>query len=209
MHTKTVLVGIAGGSGSGKTELARILKRHYGDDLSVLCYDNYYKERHNLTLEERKLLNLDEPAAFDNALLRQHLLLLKRGMSIQCPVYDYFTFDRANYSLEINHAPIIVVDGFLLLAVPEIRSILDIKIYIDVDADIRVLRCIERDMEERNMPVKNSIEHYLRIVRPMHLLHVEPSKKYADIIIEGGGRNPAALARIVSRINGILAPDIL
>ena len=112
MHSGALLVGIAGGSGSGKTELANALKRHYGDRLSVICYDNYYRERHHLTLEERKQVNLDEPAAFDNGLLRQHLIMLRSGRSIQCPVYDYFTFDCADVCLEIPLPPSSSLTGF-------------------------------------------------------------------------------------------------
>lgn len=197
---KVLVVGIAGGSGSGKTTISELLKNKFENDVVILRHDNYYKENHHLTYEERSKINYDSPQAFDTKLMVEHIKKLCTWESINCPVYDYKIHDRSNDVIIINPAKVLIIDGILVLAEPELRNCMDIKIFVDTDADIRILRRIKRDMQERKRELDNIIDQYLTTVKPMHEAFVEPSKKFADIIIPEGGHNLIAIEMVEQRI---------
>ncbi len=195
-----LFIGIAGGSGSGKTTLAKQLADYFGDRLSLLRHDDYYKSQASLTLEERSALNFDHPDAFDTELLIQHLDELRQGQDILCPIYNYSQHDRSSESRAIKATEVIVLEGILIFENPEILNRLDIKIFVDTDADVRIIRRIKRDVSERGRDLDSVISQYFATVKPMHELFVEPSKRYADIIIPEGGMNRVALEMITQRI---------
>lgn len=199
-----IIIGIAGGSGSGKTTLARNIANHFGDRISVLRHDDYYKERSDLPLEERNKLNYDHPDAFDTPLLLHHLDELKAGRSINCPIYDYTVHNRSRDVRIIEPRPVILIEGILILANPEVVSRLDMKIYVDTDADVRIIRRIVRDTKKRGRTLDSVISQYLDTVKPMHEAFVEPSKRLADIIIPEGGKNPVAYGMIINRLDAHL-----
>ncbi len=188
----TLILGVAGGTGSGKSTLTERLKNRFGDALTVIRHDDYYKEQHSLTYEQRVTVNYDCPDAFDTDLLIEHLSALKEGREVDCPVYDYTIHDR---SLEVRHlvpTPVILLDGILILADPSLCSLMDIKIFVDVEDDVRILRRIERDVLERERSLTSIINQYRNTVKPMHDKFVQPSRQNADIVILGGGMNPVA-----------------
>ena len=195
-----LFIGIAGGSGSGKTTLAERLAEHFGDRLSLLRHDDYYKSRSDLTLEERAALNYDHPDAFDNALLVEHMDALRAGHDVACPMYNYSLHDRSAETRLVKAAEVIVVEGILIFDSPEILERLDIKIFVDTDADVRSVRRIKRDVDERGRSLDSVISQYLATVKPMHEAFVEPSKRHADIIVPEGGMNHVALDMITHRI---------
>ena len=195
-----LFIGIAGGSGSGKTTLAERLAEHFGDRLSLLRHDDYYKSRSDLTLEERAALNYDHPDAFDNALLVEHMDALRAGHDVACPMYNYSLHDRSAETRLVKAAEVIVVEGILIFDSPEILERLDIKIFVDTDADVRIVRRIKRDVDERGRSLDSVISQYLATVKPMHEAFVEPSKRHADIIVPEGGMNHVALDMITHRI---------
>ena len=195
-----LFIGIAGGSGSGKTTLAKQLANYFGDRLSLLRHDDYYKSQSSLTLEERANLNFDHPDAFDSALLVQHLDELKKGQDIACPIYNYSMHDRSSEYRLVKANEVIVLEGILIFENPEILNRLDIKIFVDTDADVRIIRRIKRDVNERGRSLDSVISQYLATVKPMHEAFVEPSKRYADIIVPEGGMNRVALELITQRI---------
>ena len=195
-----LFIGIAGGSGSGKTTLAERLAAYFGDRLSLLRHDDYYKSRSDLTLEERTALNYDHPDAFDNSLLVEHMDKLRRGHAVACPTYNYSQHDRSTETRLVPAAEVIVVEGILIFDNPEILERLDIKIFVDTDADVRIIRRIKRDVEERGRSLDSVISQYLATVKPMHEAFVEPSKRHADIIVPEGGMNSVALDMIIQRI---------
>ena len=197
---KPLIIGIAGGTGSGKTTLVDRLKEQFGDDISVLAHDSYYAEHHDLTLEERRALNYDHPAAFDTDRMIQDLEDLKAGKTVQVPVYDYTVHDRLEETREISPNKVILVEGILIFDNKALRDLLDIKLFVDTDADVRILRRIHRDVTERGRTLDTVMEQYLKTVKPMHEQFVEPSKRYADIIIPEGGKNTVALMMIMQRI---------
>ena len=198
---KSIIIGIAGGTGSGKTTLTERLRDHFGaDEVSVLNHDSYYKRHDELPYEERCKLNYDHPDAFDNALLIYHLQELKAGRAIDCPVYDYSNHNRSNEVQHIEPAPVLIVEGILPLAEPELCSLFDYKIYVDTDADERILRRILRDVKERGRSLDSVIAQYRATVKPMHEQFVEPSKKNANLIVPEGGKNLIALEMIINRI---------
>ena len=197
---KPLIIGIAGGTGSGKTTLVDRLKEQFGDDISVLAHDSYYAEHHDLSLEERRALNYDHPAAFDTDRMIQDLEDLKAGKAIHCPVYDYTVHDRLEETREISPNKVILVEGILIFDNKALRDLLDIKLFVDTDADVRILRRIHRDVTERGRTLDTVMEQYLKTVKPMHEQFVEPSKRYADIIIPEGGKNTVALMMIMQRI---------
>lgn len=202
---KCLIVGIAGGSGSGKTTVAKNIMKALPDDSAVLIeFDSYYKDRSDLSFEERRRLNYDHPDSLETELLREHLKRLKQGLPIEKPVYDFVTHSRKKETVTVNPAPIIIVEGILLFAIPELREMFDIKIFVDTDSDIRLIRRIQRDIEERGRSLESVIEQYYSTVRPMHLEFVEPSKRWADIIIPEGGYNPIALELIIERLKRFL-----
>lgn len=204
-NEKVLIIGIAGGTGSGKTTLAKNISSHFGDKISVLRHDDYYKAHDGLTLDERSKLNYDHPDAFDNDLLIKHLDLLREGHSISCPVYDYTVHNRSKRVRTVEARPVVLVEGILLFASCEILSRLDMKIFVDTDADVRILRRIVRDVKRRARSLESVVEQYLTTVKPMHEAFVEPSKKHADIIIPEGGRNPVAYGMIINKIESALS----
>ena len=197
---QTLVIGIAGGSGSGKSTITSILARRFPGEVTVLNHDNYYKAQHDKPFEERVRVNYDAPDAFDTDLMIKDLKRLKAGEAIYCPVYDYKIHDRTEETVKIEPNKVIIVDGILILENPELRSLMDIKIFVDTDADVRVLRRIKRDVNERRRTLESVIDQYLATVKPMHELYVEPSKKFADIIVPEGGRNLVALEILEKRI---------
>ena len=198
----TMLIGIAGGTGSGKTTLTRHLKEHFGPDVTVIGHDSYYKRQEGKTYEERARVNYDHPSAFDTELLIQHLKELKAGRPIQCPVYSYSDHNRTDRTVEILPTKVIIVEGILIFQNPTLRDMFDIKIFVETDADERILRRCLRDVEERGRTLQSVVEQYLTTVKPMHEKYVEPSRKYADIVVLEGGHNLVALDMIMQRIQG-------
>lgn len=197
----TIIIGIAGGTGSGKTTLADKLVNSFGkEEVSILRHDAYYKRHDDMTFEERCKLNYDHPDAFDNDLLEQHILALKEGESVEMPVYDYTVHNRSDETILVEPAPVIILEGILIFAEPALCDLMDIKVFVDTDADVRILRRIIRDVNERGRSLDNIIRQYLTTVKPMHEQFVEPSKRRADIIIPEGGRNEVALDMLIHRI---------
>lgn len=195
-----IIIGIAGGTGSGKTTLTRHLKDHFGPDVTVVGHDSYYKRQEGKTYEERALQNYDHPDAFDTDLLIRHLRELKEGRSIQCPVYSYVDHNRTDQTVEIFPTKVLIVEGILIFQDPVLREMFDIKIFVETDADERILRRALRDVEERGRTLRSVVTQYLTTVKPMHEQYVEPSRKYADIIVLEGGHNLVALEMIMQRI---------
>lgn len=205
---KSVLIGIAGGTGSGKSTVAKeIFKFIDKDDVTVIEQDSYYKDQSHLSFEERVKTNYDHPLAFDNALLIQHLKDLMSGKPIEKPVYDFERHNRKKETQLVKPKKIIILEGILILAEKEIRDLLDIKLFVDTDSDVRLIRRILRDIKERGRTLDSVILQYLDTVRPAHLQFVEQTKRYADIIIPEGGYNKVAIDLIVSKINSILKED--
>ena len=196
----TILIGIAGGTGSGKTTLTRHLQQHFGDDVTVIGHDSYYKRQEGKTYEERTRQNYDHPSAFDTDLLIQHLRELKSGRSILCPVYSFSDHNRTDETVEIFPTKVIIVEGILIFQNPTLREMFDIKIFVETDADERILRRCLRDVEERGRTLQSVVTQYLTTVKPMHEQYVEPSRKYADIVVLEGGHNLVALDMIMQRI---------
>ena len=202
---KSIIIGIAGGTGSGKTTLTERLRDHFGaDEVSVINHDSYYKRHDELPYEERCKLNYDHPDAFDNDLLIQHLKELKAGRAIDCPVYDYADHNRSSEVQHIEPAPVLIVEGILPLAEPELCKLFDYKIYVDTDADERILRRLVRDVKERGRSLDSVINQYLTTVKPMHEAFVEPSKRNADIIVPNGGENTAAVEMLAHHIRNLI-----
>ncbi len=195
-----LIIGIAGGSGSGKSEIARKLACHFGDSLCVICHDRYYKSRDKLTSDERCRINYDHPDAFDTELLCGHLDMLCSGESVELPIYDYSTHTRSTNTETVHPCSIIVVEGILIFENRELCSRFDIKIFVDTDADIRLLRRIKRDVSERGRTLESVLSQYENTVKPMHDSFVEPTKKTADVIIPEGAHNNVALEMLISRI---------
>ena len=200
-----LIIGIAGGSGSGKTTLVENLLARFGDAVGILRHDNYYKRHEGMTYEERAALNYDEPAAFDNTLMCSHLLQLRDGHAIECPVYDYTIHNRSDRTEVVEPRQVILVEGILIFENPALCDLFDIKVFVDTDADVRIVRRILRDVVERKRSLDNVVWQYLNTVKPMHEKYVEPSKRRADIIIPEGGKNTVALEMLVDRIEKHLA----
>lgn len=198
--SERLFIGIAGGSGSGKTTLAERLAEHFGDRLSLLRHDDYYKAQSSLSLDERATLNFDHPDAFDTDLLIQHLDDLRCGRDIDCPTYNYSLHDRDSTTRKVHATEVIVLEGILIFENPELLRRLDIKIFVDTDADVRILRRLKRDVSERGRSMESVISQYFATVKPMHDAFVEPSKRNADIIVPEGGMNRVALEMITERI---------
>lgn len=196
----TMIIGIAGGTGSGKTTVTKKLKDYFGDDVSVIYHDSYYKRHDELPYEERIKLNYDHPDAFDTDLMIEDLQSLKAGRAIQCPVYDYGVYNRSDRTVEIRPAKVVIVEGILIFVSKELRDLMDVKIFVDTDADVRILRRLVRDVTERARTVESVVNQYLNTVKPMHEQFVEPSKRYADVIIPEGGYNLVAMDMIIERI---------
>ena len=200
--TNTIFIGIAGGTGSGKTTLTEHIKKKFGDEVSVLYHDNYYKAQNGVPFEVRCRQNYDHPDAFETDLMVRHIKALKAGIAVQCPVYSYTEHNRTAQTQEIRPTAVVIVEGLLIFQNPELRELMDIKIFVDTDADVRILRRILRDVQERGRTIESVVEQYLTTVKPMHEQFIEPSKRFADIIVPEGGRNLVALDMIMQRIAG-------
>ena len=196
----TMIIGIAGGTGSGKTTLTLGLKDRFGDAVSILYHDNYYKRHDEMPYEERCQLNYDHPDAFDTPLMVADLQALRRGETVHSPTYDYTMHNRAAETVEVRPAKVILVEGILIFAEPALRQLMDIKLFVDTDADVRILRRILRDVKERGRSLDSVIDQYLTTVKPMHEQFVQPSRQYADIVVLDGGHNLVALEMITQRI---------
>ena len=195
-----LVVGIAGGSGSGKTTLMKNLVAEFGNVATVISHDNYYKRHDELTYDQRCLLNYDEPAAFETDLMVRQLELLRQGQAIDCPVYDFTVHNRSDETTHIEATRVIIVEGILIFADEALRNLMDIRIFVDTDADIRLCRRIKRDVNKRGRSLESVLNQYQQTVKPMHEKYVEPSKKYANIVVPEGGKNMVALEMIIDRI---------
>ena len=205
MADKVTVLGIAGGSGSGKTTVSRALATHFGPaHVQIVVQDAYYRDRRDLSFDERCKINYDHPDAFDEALLVEHLTALRAGRAIPRPVYDYARHARTDSTVAVPSAPIIIVEGILVLAIPSLRDLCDIKIFVDTDADVRFIRRLRRDVAERGRTIDSVIEQYLTTVRPMHLAFCEPSRRHADLILPEG-RNDVAIRMLTARIESLLS----
>ena len=201
----SLVIGIAGGTGSGKTTIANYVLETVGHEkIAFLPHDAYYRDLSDLSREERAQVNFDHPSSLDTELLIEHVQNLRKGDTIQLPSYDFKTHTRTQATIPIKSQPIILIEGILIFAEPELRKLFDLKIYVDTDADIRFIRRLKRDIDERGRTTQSVINQYLDTVRPMHLEFVEPSKRYASVIIPEGGYNHVALDLIVARIESML-----
>ena len=195
-----LVIGIAGGTGSGKTTLMKRIVEQLGDVVSVLSHDNYYRRLDHLDLEERVKVNYDEPKALETELMSLHLERLRQGQAIDCPVYDFSQHNRSDETVHIEPRQVIIVEGILIFENEALRNLMDIRIFVDTDADIRLCRRIKRDVNKRGRSMESVIEQYQTTVKPMHEKYVEPSKKYAHIVVPEGGKNVVALDMIMGRI---------
>lgn len=203
---KRILVGVAGGTASGKSLVAnRILEMLGGNRVAILRQDHYYHDLSHLSREERARVNFDHPSAFDVALLRAHLAALLRGEGVATPSYDFARHLRAPETTQVLPRPVIVLEGILVLADEDLRSMMDIKVFVDADSDIRLMRRIRRDVAKRGRDLASVLEQYERAVRPMHIAFVEPTRSYADMILLEGGRNRAGIDRLCAKIISVLA----
>lgn len=200
-----VIIGIAGGSGSGKTTvLRRIIEAFGSDEIAVLDHDAYYQDLSDHPPEERERFNFDHPDALETGLMREHLDELVEGETIQKPIYDFTTHSRKEETETVEPRPVVIIEGILVLAEPELEEAMDIKIYVDTADDIRLMRRIRRDIQERGRAIDGVLRQYERTVRPMHIEFVEPSKRKADIIIPRGGHNHVAIQMVLARIQDLL-----
>ena len=196
-----MVIGIAGGTGSGKTTLMKNLTQRLGDEVTVMSHDNYYKRLDHLSFEERCAVNYDEPAAFDTSLMVYHLSELRRGAEVDCPIYDFANHNRSNETIHLVPRKVIIVEGILIFENQPLRELMDIRIFVDTDADIRLCRRIKRDVNKRGRTLESVLKQYQTTVKPMHEAYVEPSKKYAHIVVPEGGKNEVALDMILDRIH--------
>lgn len=202
---RPILIGIAGGTGSGKSTIAREIYKKFGEQcIAMIEQDSYYKDQSHLTFEERIKTNYDHPDAFDTPLLIEHLTKLLNGEVIYKPIYDFSIHNRKKETIKVEPRDIIILEGILILQEIELRNLLDIKIYVDTDADVRIIRRLVRDINERGRTVDSVIDQYLNVVRPMHMQFIEPTKRYADIIIPEGGHNKVAIDLLVANIKQFL-----
>ena len=204
----TIFIGIAGGTGSGKTTLTEQLAHRFGSEISVVHHDNYYK-RQDRPFAERCLQNYDHPDAFETERMVEDLKRLKTGKAIHCPVYDYTIHNRTDDTVTVSPAPVVIVEGILIFQDKALRDLLDIKIFVETDADVRILRRAQRDVEERGRSLTSVVNQYLSTVKPMHEQFVEPSRKFADIVVLEGGHNLVALDMIIQRIANHIAENSL
>lgn len=199
-----LVIGIAGGTASGKTTLMKNLINEFGGQVTVLSHDNYYKRHDDMPFEERCKLNYDEPAAFDTSLMVYHLDQLRHGYSVECPVYDFTVHNRSDETIRLVPCRVIIVEGILIFENEDLRNLMDIKIFVDTDADIRLCRRIKRDVNKRGRSLESVLEQYKNTVKPMHDRYVEPSKKHADLVVPEGGKNQVALSMIIGHIRRYL-----
>lgn len=204
MKDDAIIIGIAGGTGCGKSTMIRKIKEEFNDEICILSHDFYYKQHNDITFEERKKINYDHPDAFDTDIMIDHIKELAKGNAIDRPVYDFTIHNRVDDTVRVEPARVIVVEGILIFENKELRDLCDIKVFIDTDADVRIIRRILRDVNERGRTLDNIVEQYLTTVKPMHDEFVEPSKRYADIIVPEGGFNKVALEMLNERIHALL-----
>ena len=195
-----MVIGIAGGTGSGKTTLMRNLVQRLGDEVTVMSHDNYYKRQDHMTYEERCATNYDEPAAFETELMVSQLAALRRGESVDCPVYDFTVHNRSNETIRLVPRRVIIVEGILIFENQALRELMDIRIFVDTDADVRLCRRIKRDVNKRGRSLESVLMQYQTTVKPMHEAYVEPSKKHAHLVVPEGGKNAVALDMLLDRI---------
>ena len=205
MENNILVIGIAGGTGSGKTTLMKNLIDRFGDVVTVLSHDNYYRRNDHLTYEERCRINYDEPAALETDLMARHLEKLRHGEAIDCPVYDFSQHNRSDETIHLVPKRVIIVEGILIFENKPLRDLMDIRIFVDTDADIRLCRRIKRDVTKRGRTLESVLQQYQETVKPMHEKYVEPSKRYANIVVPEGGKNYVALDLIIGRIMRHLA----
>lgn len=204
---KPLVIGIAGGTGSGKTTIARRIAASVPvESVTIIEHDSYYRDRSDLSEDERAKLNFDHPDSLESELLMAHLSALKKGEAVEIPIYDFTTHARKKQTEHVSPTPVIIVEGILTFVDPRLRELFDVKIFVDTDSDIRVFRRIRRDIEQRGRDFASIREQYYESVRPMHLMFVEPSKRWADIIIPEGGNNEVALDLIVGKVRSVLYP---
>ena len=199
-----IVIGIAGGTGSGKSTMIRKIKQKFSDEITILSHDFYYKRHDDITFEDRKKINYDHPDAFDTDLMIEHIKQLKKWKSIRRPVYDFTIHNRIDKTVLVRPSKVVVVEGILIFENRELTDLFDIKVFIDTDADVRIIRRILRDVRERGRTLESVINQYLTTVKMMHEQFVEPSKKYADIIVPEGGYNVVALEMLNERINALI-----
>jgi uridine kinase len=200
MESNILVIGIAGGTGSGKTTLMKNIVSRFGEVVTVLSHDNYYKRQDHLTYEQRCATNYDEPAAFETELMVAHLDALRRGQAIDCPVYDFTVHNRSDDTVRVEPRQVIIVEGILIFADEALRQRMDIRIFVDTDADVRLCRRIKRDVNKRGRSLESVLQQYQETVKPMHEMYVEPSKRHADLVVPEGGKNLVALDMILGRI---------
>ncbi len=205
---KPIVIGVSGGTGSGKTTVVQaILERVGAERIAFIQHDSYYRDQSHLPLEERARVNFDHPDSLETELLVEHVRQLLAGQAVEVPVYDFTTHTRTTRTHRVEPRRVILVEGILIFAEPALRDLMDVKIYVDTDADIRFIRRLQRDIAERGRTMESVIEQYMTTVRQMHMEFVEPSKRYADVIIPEGGFNVVALDMVVARIQGLLESD--
>ena len=197
---EVLVIGIAGGTGSGKTTLMKNLMGRFGDEITVMSHDNYYRAHDDLPYEQRCKLNYDEPAAFETELMVEHLHRLRQGQSVDCPVYDFTVHNRSSEVLHLEPKSVVMVEGILIFQHKALRDLMDIKIFVDTDADIRLCRRIKRDVNKRGRTIESVLTQYQQTVKPMHDQYVEPSKRFADLVVLDGGKNLVALDMIINRL---------
>ena len=200
MEKEILVIGIAGGTGSGKTTLMNNIVEEFGDVVTILSHDNYYRRLDHLTMEARTKVNYDEPAALETELMATHLQALRSGFSVECPVYDFSQHNRSSETIHIVPRKVIIVEGILIFENQALRDLMDIRIFVDTDADVRLCRRIKRDVTKRGRTLESVLEQYQTTVKPMHEKYVEPSKKFANIVGPEGGKNLVALDMIMGRI---------
>ena len=200
MDQNILVIGIAGGTGSGKTTLMDNIVTAFGDVVTVLSHDNYYRRLDHLPMEERVKVNYDEPAALETELMVEHLRALRAGFSVDCPVYDFAQHNRSRETIRLVPKKVIIVEGILIFENAGLRDLMDIRIFVDTDADVRLCRRIKRDVRERGRTIESVIEQYQTTVKPMHEKYVEPSKRFAHVVVPEGGKNTVALDMIMGRI---------
>ena len=197
---KPYIVGVAGGSASGKTEIVKTLKKHFEDKIEIIEHDNYYFAHDNLTMDERASLNYDHPQAFETDLLIEHVKKIINNEEIDIPTYDFTIHTRSSDTLKKNPKPIVIVEGILVLENEELRNLVDMKVFVDCDGDVRLKRRITRDVVERDRTIESILTQYMETVKPMHELFVEPSKKFADLIVPKGGKNKVAIDVLINHL---------
>jgi len=207
-NTNPIIIGIAGGTGSGKSTFTDRIKNRFGNDVTIIYHDNYYRAHDEISFEERKIINYDHPDSLETELLLEHLQALKKGEMIECPVYDFSQHNRSKSTVKISPSSIIILEGILIMADDRLRKLLDIKIFVDADADERILRRVRRDMVERGRDIDNIMEQYLTTVKPMHYLYVEPTRHYADLVINSG-MNEVAFDLICNKISSLLKQRVV